>query len=122
MKLCLLISSTVSCINPHLLLFSDHLMIKAPQNPVMPGSNVSFSCNVSSELVLTGPNTSTCMPNGEWEPDLRKVACVGNTLHSILCDVCMYTHTHAYTIVSLARGHFWVSAHHVPKLISRGKK
>ena len=41
--------------------------------PVMEGSNVSFSCH--SEFILSGPNSSTCMRNGEWEPDPRKVEC-----------------------------------------------
>ena len=37
------------------------------------GNIVSFSC--SSGLVLTGPNSSICMRNGEWEPDPREVDC-----------------------------------------------
>jgi hypothetical protein len=40
------------------------------------GDSVSFTC--SSGLVLTGPNSSTCMENGEWEPDPREVACKGD--------------------------------------------
>ena len=41
--------------------------------PVMEGAIVSFNC--CSEFILTGPNSSMCMRNGEWEPDPREVEC-----------------------------------------------
>ena len=44
--------------------------------PAMEGTTVTFQCQCP-ELVLTGPNTSTCMENGEWEPDPREVECKG---------------------------------------------
>ena len=44
--------------------------------PVMEGINVSFSCN--SSHILRGPSSSTCMRNGEWEPDPMEVECRGN--------------------------------------------
>ena len=34
------------------------------------GPNISFSC--SEGFLLSGPNTATCMGNGEWEPDPEK--------------------------------------------------
>ena len=34
------------------------------------GSSISFSCPPG--LVPTGPNSSTCIGNGEWEPDPRE--------------------------------------------------
>ena len=37
------------------------------------GVSVTFAC--SPGLILSGPNTSTCMGNGEWEPDPRNVEC-----------------------------------------------
>ena len=43
--------------------------------PSLEGENVGFSCH--SELVLTGPNLSMCMSNGEWEPDPGEVTCKG---------------------------------------------
>ena len=45
-------------------------------DPAVKGTSVYFSCPL--ELVLTGPNISTCVRNGEWEPDLREVECRGN--------------------------------------------
>ena len=41
--------------------------------PVMEGINVSFRCR--SEFKLSGPNLSTCVRNGEWEPDPSEVKC-----------------------------------------------
>ena len=43
--------------------------------PVMEGTTISFSCHPG--LILGGPNSSTCMGNGEWEPDPREVECRG---------------------------------------------
>ena len=40
------------------------------------GTVISFSC-LDSKLVLIGPNSSTCMGNGEWEPDPREIECKG---------------------------------------------
>ena len=36
-------------------------------------TTVYFSC--PSDLVLTGPNTTTCVNNSRWEPDPNKVMC-----------------------------------------------
>ena len=49
-------------------------------NPALEGSSVNFSC--PSELVLIGPRSSTCMRNGEWEPDPREVECKGEKPHN----------------------------------------
>ena len=40
--------------------------------PSLEGEGIRFSC---PKRVLIGPNSTTCMGNGEWEPDPRKVAC-----------------------------------------------
>ena len=42
-------------------------------HPGVEGSIATFSCPPG--LVLIGPNTSTCMKNGEWEPDPRELEC-----------------------------------------------
>ena len=39
------------------------------------GDNVDLSCPPG--LVLTGPNTTTCMEDGEWEPDPSDSTCKG---------------------------------------------
>ena len=45
------------------------------KDPAVEGANVTFTCLPG--LVLTGPNTTTCMENGEWEPDPIEVNCTG---------------------------------------------
>jgi hypothetical protein len=42
------------------------------------GVSVSFAC--SHGQMLSGPNTSTCMRNGKWEPDPRDVECKSKLL------------------------------------------
>ena len=44
--------------------------------PAVVGTNISFNCSQPEE-VLVGPNTTTCMENGEWEPDPSEVECEG---------------------------------------------
>ena len=50
--------------------------VAANQEPAvyLEGSNVTFTCPPG--LVLTGPSTSRCLGNGEWEPHLQ-VTCKG---------------------------------------------
>ena len=51
------------------------------EDPALEGQNITFTC--ASSLTLSGPNISTCMENGEWEPDPREVECTG--------ECCYYT-------------------------------
>ena len=44
-------------------------------DPAIEGTTVTFEC--PHEHVLIGPNTTTCMGNGEWEPDPRDLTCKG---------------------------------------------
>ena len=46
------------------------------------GSILNFTCPPG--LVLTGPNTTTCMENGEWEPDSRQAKCIGKVNKTLL--------------------------------------
>ena len=39
------------------------------------GVNITFSCPPGH--VLTGPKSTTCMENGEWEPDPEDIKCNG---------------------------------------------
>ena len=38
------------------------------------GTTITFSC--SPGMILTGPNTTICMDNGQWEPDPSQVKCL----------------------------------------------
>ena len=45
------------------------------EDPALQEHNITFICHAGQ--VLNGSNSSTCMGNGEWEPDPREVECTG---------------------------------------------
>ena len=50
-------------------------------SPAVEGEDVTFSC--PSGLILSGSNTSTCMRNGEWEPDPEGINCDTGSVNDI---------------------------------------
>ena len=54
---------------------NDSVMIGGYMDPSLEGAVLFFDC--PPQHVLIGPNTTTCMGNGEWEPDPREVECKG---------------------------------------------
>ena len=42
------------------------------------GQSITYTC--PNGYILTGPNASVCMGNGEWEPDPGQVECIGEYL------------------------------------------
>ena len=44
-------------------------------DPALQGQNIIFTC--PPDHILNGSNSSTCMGNGEWEPDPGEVECIG---------------------------------------------
>ena len=67
------IIATVTC--PQIVSSDDSVQVTSYRNPVMEGTMIAVSC--PPELILTGSNTSTCMGNGEWEPDPKQTRCEG---------------------------------------------
>jgi hypothetical protein len=62
---------------------SSKISITHYRAPAIEGTQIHFDCPPGQ--VLTGPNTSTCMGNREWEPFPREVECKGNnTEHNIM--------------------------------------
>ena len=57
------------------------VLVSGYRDPALEGTNVTFSCSsgLNDIIVLTGPSTSTCMGDGEWEPDPRDAECKGIT-------------------------------------------
>ena len=49
-------------------------------DPALEGTIITFDC--PPELVLVGSNATTCMGNGEWEPDPRDAKCKG----TVFCE------------------------------------
>ena len=60
------------CSNPMALV--NNIRIVGYNDQVLEGDHITFTC--PSGLVLNGSNTSTCIGNGEWEPDPREVNCI----------------------------------------------
>ena len=66
---------------------------------------MTFGC--PHGLVLNGPNATTCMGNGEWEPDFEDVKCLGDQEHTItlyrlillMPNICAFTSQTANIIV-----------------------
>ena len=54
---------------------NDSISVSGHSHPAMEGTSVNFTCPPSH--VLNEPHSATCMGNGEWEPDPRKVECKG---------------------------------------------
>jgi hypothetical protein len=46
--------------------------------PHIEGQFITYTCPPG--FVLTGPNTSVCSGNGEWEPDPGHVTCIGDCM------------------------------------------
>ena len=54
-------------------------------DPSFEGAVLSFDC--PPHYVLIGFNTTTCMGNGEWEPDPRDMECKGiMPCYTIVCS------------------------------------
>ena len=66
--------ASTNCRNPANLL-NDRVRIVGFMEPAVTESSVDFSC--PPRMILSGPNASTCMGNGEWEPDPRELNCTG---------------------------------------------
>jgi hypothetical protein len=48
------------------------LNVQNYSEPAIVGTTISFSCS-RPEDVLIGPNTVTCMDDGQWEPDPHQI-------------------------------------------------
>ena len=51
------------------------VLVMEYSDPILEGTSATFGC--PPNLVLVGSNTSTCMENGQWNPDPANVACKG---------------------------------------------
>ena len=62
------------------LIFDDSpTLVVDISNPATVGTTATFSCHSGLSHTLIGPNTTTCIWNGEWEPDPRETKCKGHT-------------------------------------------
>ena len=58
--------------DPSRLIHSDVIVVDY-EDPSLERGNITFTCPTGA--ILTGPNTSTYVENGELEPDPREVEC-----------------------------------------------
>ena len=61
------------CVSP--VLTDGQVSVLGFTEPAVEDSMVVFAC--PAELELSGPNTSICTGNGEWEPDPMILTCTG---------------------------------------------
>ena len=60
------------CDDPSMLIHNDVIVV-GYEDPTLEEENITFTCPTGA--ILTGPNSSTCVENGEWEPDPRELEC-----------------------------------------------
>ena len=63
-------------------------------DPATEGTTLTFDC--PPEYVLVGPNTTTCIGNGEWEPDPKVVECKGKGFRDVHYNDELKVHTFSY--------------------------
>ena len=76
----------VTCDRPPTQSLQDRVMImdKESDIPIIEGQFIAYNC--LSGLIRTGPCTSVCMGNREWEPDPGEVGCMGNCLMQYITE------------------------------------
>jgi hypothetical protein len=77
---------------------ANEVQVSDYEDLALVGTIVTFSClSGLPDMVLTGPNTSTCTGNGEWEPDPMDATCKGTRNCRIIilteCDFTDCSHT-----------------------------
>ena len=59
-------------------MIDDSVKVMLDNEPAVIETNATFSCFPGQ--TFSGPHRSTCMENGEWEPDPQAVKCIGETV------------------------------------------
>ena len=62
------------CSNP-MALVNNNVRIIGYEDPALEGEVISFTCSFGMEL--NGPISSSCIRNGEWDPNPGVVNCTG---------------------------------------------
>ena len=57
-------------------LTNNDVQVMGYEDPALEGESIAFTCLFGLEL--SGSSSSTCMGDGEWEPDPREVNCTGD--------------------------------------------
>ena len=67
-----MVSYAGKCSNPIKLVHTDIIAV-GYEDPALEGANITFFCPIGT--ILSGPNSSACMGNGEWELDPKEMNC-----------------------------------------------
>ena len=59
-----------------MLLTQSNIRVTGYEDPALVGESITFTCLSRQEP--NGPRSSTCMENGEWEPNPGEVNCTGD--------------------------------------------
>ena len=87
--------NTGKCSNP-LELTHINVMVLGYEEPSLEGNSVTFACPAG--LIPTGSYSSTCMRNGEWEPNPREVTCTSGQETTTTITLCMYNDVKPYNL------------------------
>ena len=81
----------VNCGNlSQVIIETGSISIMGYHNPPILGANATFGCPFDKKLI--GPNLTTCMENGEWEPDPRSVECKGYHYNHVITVFVKYVY------------------------------
>ena len=72
----LAVHNNIICGNPEAQIANSEVIVSGYTTPAAEGTTVTFQCLPG--LVLNGINSSMCMENGEWEPALYEISCLGD--------------------------------------------
>ena len=75
-----------------MVLVNSNVRVMGYEDPAFEGNRVTFTC--PSGQILDGSNSSTCMGNGEWEPDPKEVDCI-NEVHMTTSKYCIILQIHS---------------------------
>ena len=71
---------TVTCDYPPIQLPHCHIEMTGSQDihPLIEGQFITYTCTCPPGFVLSGLNISVCTRDGNWEPELGEVVCIGD--------------------------------------------
>ena len=68
-------------------LVNNDVRVVGYEDPALEGEVITFTCPYG--LILSGPNSSTCMGNVEWEPDPNEANCTDGLVTTGIAKFCM---------------------------------
>ena len=92
------------CSNPAAVFSNGNIIVSDYGDPPIEGISITFSC--LHGLILIGSNSSTCMENGNWVPDLNGIQCIGELISIILKIIKYIIYSSSVTLQLIAASLF----------------